>query len=208
MLLPDRSDRRPVYPAITELPPPARDLSEPVAPGWRQAGQNAERTSFGRPEKASPVPALLLSLVCFLVAASVGFRQWQALELGGFDLGIFDQAMRGYADFSLPVSSVKNYHHEFPPGFSLLGDHFSPVLMLAAPVYWIWDDPRMLLLVQAGCFSLGVPLVRGIAARVLARSGAAHNERLINTFAFSYAVGWPLVTASRGDSMRWPSPFR
>ena len=32
---------------------------------------------------------------------------------------------------------------------NLLGDHFHPALMLLAPAYWIWDDARVLLVVQA-----------------------------------------------------------
>ncbi|MFB9517965.1 DUF2079 domain-containing protein [Streptomyces purpureus] len=120
------------------------------------------------------------------------------MQLGGFDLGIFDQAIRSYAAFSLPVSPVKNYHHEFPADFSLLGDHFSPILALAAPLYWVWDDPRVLLVLQAALFAAGAPLVRGIAARALARAGSAPDLRFVNACAFVYAVGWPLMTAARG----------
>jgi uncharacterized membrane protein len=32
---------------------------------------------------------------------------------------------------------------------NLLGDHFHPALMLVAPAYWVWDDARVLLVVQA-----------------------------------------------------------
>jgi uncharacterized membrane protein len=32
---------------------------------------------------------------------------------------------------------------------NLLGDHFHPALMLLAPAYWIWNDTRVLLVVQA-----------------------------------------------------------
>jgi Predicted membrane protein (DUF2079) len=32
---------------------------------------------------------------------------------------------------------------------NLLGDHFHPALMALAPAYWIWDDARVLLVVQA-----------------------------------------------------------
>jgi uncharacterized membrane protein len=31
----------------------------------------------------------------------------------------------------------------------LLGDHFSPIVALAAPLYWVWADPRALLVLQA-----------------------------------------------------------
>jgi uncharacterized membrane protein len=32
---------------------------------------------------------------------------------------------------------------------NLLGDHFHPVLMALAPAYWVWNDTRVLLVVQA-----------------------------------------------------------
>jgi uncharacterized membrane protein len=60
----------------------------------------------------------------------------------GFDLGIFDQTIWGYSHFEILPNTVKNTH-------DLLGDHFHPILMALAPAYWIWDDVRVLLVVQA-----------------------------------------------------------
>ncbi|WP_344328620.1 DUF2079 domain-containing protein, partial [Kitasatospora putterlickiae] len=110
-----------------------------------------------------------LALLCFAVTAACGLQQWSAVLLGGFDLGIFHQGVAGYADLGLPVSPVKSYHHEFPPGFSLLGDHFSPILAVLAPLYWIWEDPRALILGQALLLAAGVPLIRRIAVHCFTR---------------------------------------
>lgn len=55
-----------------------------------------------------------LTLLCFAVCLGIAAQQWTTLQLGGFDLGIFDQGVRGYAHFGLPVSSLKSFHHEFP----------------------------------------------------------------------------------------------
>ncbi|CAM5532981.1 hypothetical protein GCM10010230_02650 [Streptomyces narbonensis] len=44
----------------------------------------------------------VLSLLCFLVCLGLGMQSWTALRLTGFDLGIFDQAVRAYAHFELP----------------------------------------------------------------------------------------------------------
>ena len=47
------------------------------------------------------------------------------------------------------------------PGYNLLGDHFHPLIAVLAPLYWIWDDPRMLLLAQAALFAASmVPVAR------------------------------------------------
>ncbi|MDH6577022.1 DUF2079 domain-containing protein [Kitasatospora sp. MAP5-34] len=141
---------------------------------------------------------LLLMLLCFVVAFALGLQQWSAVQIGGFDLSIFDQGIRGYAHFGLPISEVKSYHHEFPPGFSLLGDHFSPVLALLAPLYWVWNDPRTLMLGQALLFAAGVPLVRRIAARTFAASAARTVRRAADLAGLVYALGWPLLAAARG----------
>ncbi|WP_231873204.1 MULTISPECIES: DUF2079 domain-containing protein [Kitasatospora] len=139
-----------------------------------------------------------LTLLCFAVCLALGLQQWTSLQLGGFDLGIFDQGVRGYAHFRLPVSTLKSVHHEFPPGFSLLGDHFSPVLALLAPLYWLWDDPRMLLVGQAALYAAGVPLVRRIATRAFAGAEQQVRTRVRDVAALVYGLGWPLLISSRG----------
>ncbi|TWE19158.1 putative membrane protein [Kitasatospora atroaurantiaca] len=141
---------------------------------------------------------LLLTLLCFAVSLAIGLQKWSAVQLGGFDLGIFDQGVRGYAHFGLPTSALKSFHHEFPPGFSLLGDHFSPVLALLAPLYWLWDDPRSLILGQALLFAAGVPLIRRIAARSFAAADARTTRRATDLAGLVYGLGWPLLIAARG----------
>ncbi|MFJ9841848.1 DUF2079 domain-containing protein [Kitasatospora sp. NPDC101155] len=140
---------------------------------------------------------VLLGVLCFAVTCAVGLQGWASVSLGGFDLGIFDQGVRGYAHFGLPVSTLKSYHHEFPPGFSLLGDHFSPVLALLAPLYWIWDGPRSLIIGQALLFALGVPLIRRIAAHCFAAAEPRTARRAADLAGLVYALGWPLLVAAR-----------
>ncbi|MBK9054208.1 MAG: DUF2079 domain-containing protein [Chloroflexi bacterium] len=50
---------------------------------------------------------------------------------------------------------------------SFLGDHVAPVLLLVAPLYWLWSDARMLLIVQAIALCLGAIPVYWIAQRTL-----------------------------------------
>lgn len=129
--------------------------------------------------------------------AGRSLQMWSQLRLGGFDLGIFDQGIRAYSHFQLPVSSIKDVHHNFPPTYSLMGDHFSPVLALLAPLYWVWNDPRVLLLAQAALFAAGVPLVRRIARRTVADAvGAPARERIVDVVGLVYATGWPLMSAA------------
>ncbi len=64
-----------------------------------------------------------------------------------FDLGVYDQviwlASRGKPLFS----SILEAHP--------WGDHFTPTLLLLAPLYWIWDNAVILLLFQAFFASFG-----------------------------------------------------
>lgn len=76
-------------------------------------------------------------------------------ESGGFDLGIYDQAVWQYSRFIFPYNTIKER--------LILGDHLTLTLPLLAPLYWIWSDVRMLLLFQAVWISLSVVAVYLIA---------------------------------------------
>ncbi|AUG79328.1 hypothetical protein CFP65_4591 [Kitasatospora sp. MMS16-BH015] len=194
--------------AATEQADAPAALGIPRQAGSQQAGaswagpREPQRTTSRRRARRR---TLLLMLLCAGVSFALGLQQWTAVQIGGFDLSIFDQGIRGYAHFGLPISEVKSYHHEFPPGFSLLGDHFSPVLALLAPLYWVWNDPRTLMLGQALLFAAGVPLVRRIALRCFAPVGGYETtgtgreaaRRAADLAGLVYALGWPLLTAAK-----------
>ncbi|WP_245687328.1 DUF2079 domain-containing protein [Streptacidiphilus griseoplanus] len=201
MSLPDSAARDSAAPDSAPRDPLAPDRAAPgrTAPPPGRIPRPRRRTP---PAEHTPGPSLRRCMVtaalCFAVTAAIGLQSWVTGRVGGFDLGIFDQGIRSYAHFQLPHSEIKNYHHNFPAGFSLLGDHFSPILVLLTPLYWIWDDPRMLILAQSALFALGVPVVRRIAARCL-RSTRLATPRAVDAAGLLYAVGWPLcIAASTG----------
>jgi uncharacterized membrane protein len=93
---------------------------------------------------------------------------------------------------------IKSVHHGFPAEFSLLGDHFSPIIALTAPFYWVWNDPRMLFLVQALLFGAGVPVVARLVRIECGHTlGPLVLRRLTLGFCLVYALGAPLLYASR-----------
>jgi len=77
----------------------------------------------------------LTALFIFLVL----IRQY-SFDTHAYDLGIFDQGTWRYSRLEAPYSSIKEVN--------LLGDHFTLVLALAAPFYWIWNGPETLLVLQ------------------------------------------------------------
>ncbi|MDQ1541115.1 MAG: hypothetical protein QOH29_1841, partial [Actinomycetota bacterium] len=87
-------------------------------------------------------------LVLYLVDSLTRYRSYLT---DGYDLGIFDQAVRAYAHFQSPIVALKGH------GFDLLGDHFHPIIAALAPLYWIWDNPCVLLIGQAVVVVASVP---------------------------------------------------
>jgi uncharacterized membrane protein len=127
-----------------------------------------------------------------VVYATYALLRFHTFLTGSYDLVIFDQAIRSYSRFHLPVSIVKGVHNGFGPDFAVLGDHFSPILALLAPLYWIWDDPRTLLLAQAVLFAAAIPPLWVFTRRALG-SVAAY------CVAGAYALSWPIASAIAFD---------
>ena len=106
---------------------------------------------------------------------------YEQYRTAGYDLGIFDQAVRAYAHLRLPVATLKG------DGYDVLGDHFDPIIALWAPLYWVWDDVRMLLVGQAVVVASAVfPVHRFVSRRV----GAPWSYLLTAGF----VLGWPVQT--------------
>ena len=63
-------------------------------------------------------------------------------QTSSYDLVIFDKAVRSYAHFQPGISIIKGLHNGFGPNFSILGDHWSPILASLAPLYWVWAARR------------------------------------------------------------------
>ncbi|MFJ9692109.1 DUF2079 domain-containing protein [Kitasatospora sp. NPDC101183] len=131
------------------------------------------------------IPHLLAVVLCALYCAVSVPRQLR-FETTGFDLGIFEQGVRGYAGLGPPVSALKG------TGFNLLGDHFSPVLALLAPVYRVFPGPVTLLVAQAVLIAVSAVPVTRLAVEVSGRLGGA----LLGT---AYGLSWGLWAALEFD---------
>lgn len=87
-------------------------------------------------------PAILLWIMGSSIFAFLSIYRHMHFRSNGYDLGIFDQTIWGYSQFQFISNTVRQVPN-------LLGDHFHPILVLLAPLYWIWNDVRMILLAQA-----------------------------------------------------------
>src|SRR6185369_7846354 len=74
----------------------------------------------------------------------------------GLDIAIYVQSMWFYTHFQLPYVTL------YPTNGDLVwADHFGPSLMLLTPIYALWQDPRMLLIIQSFAFVSGAyPIYR------------------------------------------------
>jgi uncharacterized membrane protein len=112
-------------------------------------------TSSGADVERPVAPEDRIFLVGGLILLFVGTFVWLALLIHarfgtfGFDLGIFDQGVWLLSRFQDPMVTIR--------GLPLFGDHASYILLLVAPLYWIWPDPRLLLVLQV--VFLAIPAV-------------------------------------------------
>ena len=131
----------------------------------------------------------LAAAVFYAVYALVRFWTYNSST---YDLVIFDQAVRSYSRFHLPVSLAKGVHNGFGPHFSVLGDHFSPILVVLAPLYWIHDAPQTLLVAQAVLLAAAIPPLWIYAQRLVGVAGAYCVVGV-------YALSWPVAAAVNFD---------
>ncbi|MQA95656.1 MAG: DUF2079 domain-containing protein [Streptosporangiales bacterium] len=123
----------------------------------------------------------VLAAVGFAVVSLIRFHRFRSTS---YDLVIFDQAIRSYAEFGLPYAPIKAADG-LSPGTSVLGDHISPLNALLAPLYWVWDDPRMLLAAQGVLFGLAVPPLWRYVRRTLDTFAA---YAVVGCYVFSFPV--------------------
>lgn len=161
---------------------------------------------------------LLWLAICAYAAVFVGltFRLYDRFATASYDLAIFDQAAwlisRGHSPFDPIFVTVR--------GLPLLADHFSLILYLLAPLYWIWPSAKMLLLAQTLALALGALPLYALARK---RLGSAPWALLLAAAYLLYpALEWsgtfefhpdtfatPLLLAAFWflECRRWPAYF-
>jgi uncharacterized membrane protein len=133
--------------------------------GW--FGGVGDRLVAGTRLSGGTLGLVVLGLV---VAAFVGVFVAQTWALHrhfgtyGFDLGIYDQGTWLLSRLKAPFVTVR--------GLNLFGEHASYILVLVAPLYRIWADPRLLLLLQALALALPAWVIYRLGARHLANPAA------------------------------------
>ncbi|MER6157197.1 DUF2079 domain-containing protein [Streptomyces sp. NPDC001868] len=155
-------------------PPPAL-IPAPVAASVPPPPRDRRFSLVGR-------EPYVLAVVLFVAYAAVSVGRYLRMGTRSYDLGIYEQAIRAYAHFQAPIVELKG------PGYSVLGDHFSPVIMLLAPFYRVFPSPVTLLVIQAALFALSAVPVTRAATRALGRARGL-------ALGVAYGLSWGLQNA-------------
>jgi uncharacterized membrane protein len=185
-------------PAATSSPPKSASTAVAAeAPRSRGAlgalTATARRLAFWRWTGHKRWVAVLTTLFALLYSA-FSCTMYYTYRVGTYDLGIFDQGIRSYAHFGDGISIAKGLHNFGVANFSILGDHFSPIDILLAPLYWIYNSPCDLLVAQAVLFALAIPPIWAFTRQAV----GSGRTGIIAAYAVSVAYGlsWPIAAAT------------
>ncbi|MEU9833625.1 DUF2079 domain-containing protein [Streptosporangium sp. NPDC048047] len=155
----------------------------------KAAGGSVADFARGRRHGLILTALVALATTAYSVLSLVKFATF---KVSIFDLVIFDQAVRGYAHFGPPATPSVGMTYGLGMDFLQLGDHFSPILAVLAPLYWLYDDPRTLLVAQAVLLALAAIPIHRYAERRLGPVPA-------HLVAAAYLVSWPVAQAAGFD---------
>jgi uncharacterized membrane protein len=138
----------------------------------------------------------VMTAAAAVVYAGFGLVQQATFRTTTYDLVIFDQAVRSYAHFQPGIAIVKGIHNGGGPHFSVLGDHWSPIIAALAPFYWLYGGPQTLLVAQGITFAAAIPLIWLFARRIAEPHAPAGVATAVGYFAAAaYALSWPVTEA-------------
>jgi uncharacterized membrane protein len=111
-----------------------------------------------------------------------------------YDLVYFDQVVRSFAHFHLGISILEGTLNGYGSHFSVLGNHFSPILAALAPLYWIYNGPQTLLVAQAVLFALAIPPLWIFTRRAF--GGGTKATTAAYLICVAYGLSWPIAAAA------------
>ena len=128
--------------------------------------------------RLAPLLLVILMIADFWLLAGLALQRHNTFNSSALDLGYHDQVIwntlqgrpyritlyrqdeRARFGVDVPLDQIRDPD-------SLLSYHVEPLLVLIAPIYWLWDDVRALLLLQAGALTLGAWLAYRLGRRRL-----------------------------------------
>lgn len=87
---------------------------------------------------------IFLILLFAIVYSILGVVRHNHYGSFGFDLGIDDQIVWQYSQLKAPINTVDHASFQLS-----LFDHVEVIYIVIAPFYWLWNDVRILIIIQA-----------------------------------------------------------
>lgn len=129
---------------------------------------------------------VLIAVIVGGLYATLSVLRFARFAVVSWDNAIFEQAVKSYAHGHAPIADVKG------PGFNLFGDHFSPVLVVLAPIYRAVPAAQTILIAQCVLITISV--------WVIARLAIAKLNPLYGTvIAVCYGLSFGLQSAIDAD---------
>jgi uncharacterized membrane protein len=147
----------------------------------------------GRADREHARGTGLLDAVTVLIAAGVtalfcviSLFHYLRRDPTSWDLGIFTEYVKQYAHLHAPIVDIKG------AGYNLLGDHFHPIVALAAPFFRLFPSPVTLLVVQALLAGVSVLPVSQLGRELLGPAAG-------RCVAAAYGLSWGLQQLAKYD---------
>lgn len=119
----------------------------------------------------------------FMLNLSIAWFNYSTYRFWNFDLAWQTQVVSDYSQLQWPIVTMIGDDYE------ALGNHFSPALALAAPLYALFPSSFTLNVLMAGCFALAAAIVTASAAKRLSTASALF-------IGFGLGAGWGFISAS------------
>ncbi|MCL4544286.1 MAG: DUF2079 domain-containing protein [Chloroflexi bacterium] len=141
--------------------------------------------------RARTLPAALVSTILSWLLATIAaadfawtlLAKYDHFDTYAFDLGLFAQTAWNSLHGHLFANTLL--------AFNYLADHFAPSLAIISPLFLLWPDTRILLLLQAGAMALSSAGIF-VAARTVTQ-----DDRISLALQFAYllapATGWVVL---------------
>jgi uncharacterized membrane protein len=140
----------------------------------------------GAQERTGYRAVLIWALAFFAAYAYYSLANHHRFGTAGWDLGIFAQAVDGYAHLHGPVADVRGW------GFNLYGDHFHPIIAALVPLYWLHPKATTLLVAQAALLAWSIIPIGRLAVR---RMGNLRGQAVT----VAYGLAWGIQAALSFD---------
>jgi uncharacterized membrane protein len=144
-------------------------VPRPTAPPGEQARTSAY---------TDPV-TWVTAVVAFGAYAAISLFRLMQLNPSSWDLGIYTEYVKRYADLSAPIVDIR------APGFNLLGDHFQPIVAVLAPFFRVFPSSATLVVGQALLAAASIFPVSQLAREKL---GVGPGRAIAVAYGFSWGL--------------------